>query len=164
MAVGPKHPYERRETDPKERRDAFDVLDVRDSFEQLTDMVCWAPTDHLRVVRLTKCMPSGVLTTYLSDMVSALKYDHDINDTQRACANARTACRSATQTLQGVHRSIEHTTYVVRNAFTHVETERGSCLGRLVTTPAWDMMSHIAGAYSCVHASCREVVPLGKPW
>ena len=42
---------------PEERRVALDLLDVRESFAQFGDVICWIPTDHMLVDSLTKNMP-----------------------------------------------------------------------------------------------------------
>lgn len=71
---------------PEERRVALDLLDVRESLEQVGDVARWDPTDHMRVDRLTKSVPTYLLITYLRDMAYALKYEHDIKDTMRTLA------------------------------------------------------------------------------
>lgn len=60
---------------PEERRDALDLLDVRESVDQFGDVTRWIPTDQLRVDSLTTSMPICLLTIYPRSMAHALKYD-----------------------------------------------------------------------------------------
>lgn len=69
---------------PEERRVALGWLDVRESLEHVGDAIRWIPTDHLRVGRLTKHMPTHLLTSYLRAMTYALTSEHQNTDAKRA--------------------------------------------------------------------------------
>lgn len=85
---------------PEERRVAFDLLDVREYLEQFGDAIRWVPLDHMLVGRLTKHLPTDILTEYLKNMVYSLNYGKAIKHTKRAMANTKNALREQTDDLQ----------------------------------------------------------------
>ena len=50
---------------PEERRVALDLLDVRESIEEMGDQIRWIPTDHMLVDCMTKLMPPDAMLDYL---------------------------------------------------------------------------------------------------
>ena len=86
---------------PEERRVALDLLDVRESIEEMGDQIRWIPTDHMLVDCMTKNMPPDAMLTYLDSMQYAFKYDDLIKNTKREAAKQRKASRqSNTPVLQ----------------------------------------------------------------
>ena len=67
---------------PEERRVALDLLDVRESIEEMGDQIRWIPTDHMLVDCLTKTMPADAMMEYLKKMEYAFKYDDVIKNTK----------------------------------------------------------------------------------
>ena len=78
---------------PEERRVALDLMDVRESIEQMGDQIRWIPTDHMLVDCMTKNMPADVMLKYLQTTEYAFKYDDVIKHTKREVAKARKAIR-----------------------------------------------------------------------
>ena len=78
---------------PEERRVALDLLDVRESIEEMGDTIRWIPTDHMLVDCMTKTMPPDAMLAYLKNMQYAFKYDDVIKETKREVAKARKATR-----------------------------------------------------------------------
>ena len=78
---------------PDERRVALDLLDVRESTEQMGDQIRWIPTDHMLVDCMTKFMPADAMLEYLKHNKYAFKYDDVIKNTKRAVAKARKEAR-----------------------------------------------------------------------
>ena len=74
---------------PDERRVALDLLDVRESIEQMGDQIRWIPTDHMLVDCMTKLMPADAMLEYLKTNQYAFKYDDVIKNTKRAIAKKR---------------------------------------------------------------------------
>lgn len=90
------------------------------------------------VVRIAKCRPSDVLTTYLRDLVSALHYGHAITYTPRALANTLNAVCDAKTNLQGTHHHTYHTINDVRNYPSILQPTPGICLRQVVAIPTMD--------------------------
>ena len=84
---------------PDERRVALDLLDVRESIEEMGDKIRWIPTDHMLVDCMTKAMPAEVMLDYLKTMEYAFKYDDLIKNTKRELAKTRKKAREAKQAL-----------------------------------------------------------------
>jgi len=82
---------------PDERRVALDLLDVRESIEQMGDQIRWIPTDHMLVDCMTKTMPPDAMIEYLKTNVYAFKYDDVIKNTKRAIAKKRKEAREKAQ-------------------------------------------------------------------
>ena len=80
---------------PDERRVALDLLDVRESIEEMGDQIRWIPTDHMLVDCMTKTMPPDAMIEYLKRMEYAFKYDDVIKQTKREVAKHRKAAREA---------------------------------------------------------------------
>ena len=59
---------------PEEKRVALDLLDLRESVEELGDQIRWIPTDHMLVDCMTKNMPPEEMPGYLKTMEYAFKY------------------------------------------------------------------------------------------
>ena len=78
---------------PEERRVALDLLDVRESIEEMGDKIRWIPTDHMLVDCLTKAMPPDVMLEYLRTTEYAFKYDDVLKNTKRAQAKVRKEAR-----------------------------------------------------------------------
>ena len=78
---------------PDEKRVALDLLDVRESIEQMGDQIRWIPTDHMLVDCMTKNMPCDAMLHYLKNMEYAFKYDDVIKNTKRAIAKERKTAR-----------------------------------------------------------------------
>ena len=78
---------------PEERRVALDLLDVRESIEEMGDKIRWIPTDHMLVDCLTKAMPAEVMLEYLKHMEYSFKYDDVLKNTKRAQAKVRKTAR-----------------------------------------------------------------------
>ena len=78
---------------PEERRVALDLLDVRESIEEMGDQIRWIPTDHMLVDCMTKTMPPDAMLSYLKTMEYAFKYDDVIKNTKREIAKQRKAAR-----------------------------------------------------------------------
>ena len=81
---------------PDERRVALDLLDIRESIEEMGDQIRWIPTDHMLVDCMTKTMPPDVMLKYMKTGEYAFKYDEVIRHTKRELAKARKALRSKT--------------------------------------------------------------------
>jgi hypothetical protein len=79
---------------PEEKRVALDLLDVRESIEEMGDKIRWIPTDHMLVDCMTKTMPPDVMLTYMKTMEYAFKYDDIIKNTKREVAKRRKAART----------------------------------------------------------------------
>ena len=80
---------------PEERRVALDLIDVRESIEEMGDQIRWIPTDHMLVDCMTKHMPPDAMLSYLKNMEYAFKYDDVIRQTKREIQKARKAIRDA---------------------------------------------------------------------
>ena len=80
---------------PEERRVALDLLDVRESIEEMGDKIRWIPTDHMLVDCLTKAMPPDAMLEYLKTMEYAFKYDDELKNTKRSQAKVRKEKRDA---------------------------------------------------------------------
>ena len=78
---------------PEERRVALDLMDVRESIEEMGDQIRWIPTDHMLVDCMTKTMPPDAMMSYLKNMEYAFKYDDVIKQTKREVAKQRKAAR-----------------------------------------------------------------------
>ena len=78
---------------PEEKRVALDLLDLRESVEELGDQIRWIPTDHMLVDCMTKNMPPDAMLGYLKTMDYAFKYDDVIKNTKREIAKQRKAFR-----------------------------------------------------------------------
>ena len=78
---------------PSEKRVALDLLDVRESMEEMGDIIRWIPTDHMLVDCLTKNMPPDAMLGYMNNMFYAFKYDDVIKNTKREMAKQRKAIR-----------------------------------------------------------------------
>ena len=67
---------------PEERRVALDLMDVRESIEQMGDKIRWIPTDHMLVDCMTKNMPPDVMLEYLRKIEYSFKCDNVIKETK----------------------------------------------------------------------------------
>ena len=74
---------------PDERRVALDLLDVRESIEEMGDKIRWIPTDHMLVDCMTKNMPPDSMLDYLRKMEYSFKYDDILKNTKREVAKLR---------------------------------------------------------------------------
>jgi len=93
---------------PEERRVALDLLDVRESIDEMGDQIRWIPTDHMLVDCMTKNMPPDVMLEYLKNYQYAFKYDDVIKHTKREIAKTRKAAREAKSALKNnVDTSLE---------------------------------------------------------
>ena len=95
---------------PEERRVALDLLDVRESIEEMGDKIRWIPTDHMLVDCLTKAMPPDAMLEYLKHMEYSFKYDDTLKNTKRAQAKARKDLRDEKKTQK---TAAEQVAYVV---------------------------------------------------
>ena len=82
---------------PDERRVALDLLDVRESIEEMGDKIRWIPTDHMLVDCMTKDMDASVMLNYLKTQEYAFKFDDVIKNTKRELAKARKAAKGLKQ-------------------------------------------------------------------
>ena len=80
---------------PEERRVPLDLIDVRESIEEMGDQIRWIPTDHMLVDCMTKHMPADAMLSYLKNMEYAFKYDDVIRQTKREISKQRKAIRDA---------------------------------------------------------------------
>ena len=78
---------------PEERRVALDIMDIKESIEEMGDQMRWVPTYHMLVDCMTKCMPPDMMLTYLKTMQYAFKYDDVIKNTKREVAKRRKELR-----------------------------------------------------------------------
>ena len=60
---------------PEERRVALDIMDIKESIEEMGGQMRWVPTDHMLVDCMTKSMPPDMMLTYLKTMQYYFKYD-----------------------------------------------------------------------------------------
>ena len=85
---------------PEERRAALDIMDIKESIEEMGDQMRWVPTDHMLVDCMTKSMPPDIMITYLRTMQYAFKYDDVIKNTKREVAKRRKEVRERGNTKQ----------------------------------------------------------------
>ena len=92
---------------PEERRVALDLLDVRESIEEMGDQIRWIPTDHMLVDCMTKTMPPDAMLAYLRHMEYAFKYDDVIKHTKREVAKQRKAAREQKAATAGKQKKLQ---------------------------------------------------------
>ena len=85
---------------PEERRAALDIMDIKESIEEMGDQVRWVPTDHMLLDCMTKSIPPDIMLTYLKTMQYAFKYDDVIKNTKREVAKRRKEVRESGKAKQ----------------------------------------------------------------
>lgn len=116
----------------------MDLLDVRESLEQVGDVARWIPIEQIMYDRLAKRMPTDMLTSYLEDMTDALTHGHHNKATTRDFADVCTALREPTQEFDEGQRVPQKPANFVGGTFTFLAQPQLVMSGRFIDIPMWE--------------------------
>ena len=128
---------------PEEKRVALDLMDVRESIEEMGDQIRWIPTDHMLVDCMTKNMPPDTMLNYLKSMEYAFKYDDVIKHTKRELAKTRKLAREAKSTEKKTVEECNFTTCVAQDKIVHYQDNFGDLAKQIGYRKAYVLVAEL---------------------